>query len=221
MAVARLALEGIGRVIGAMPHPNATTLEVMRKNLLQYAEHLPTVHRGLHAIALDLGDNLGDEARSYLDDRRKGLGILPPWRAVASWSLSRDENLWQLLQQAADAETVEVRRRIKVRILEQKELVTNPMVKAQVPDNWIEAALGADFVDLLFQAVLFAIDLEKEYSVTGKYPVKSIRVPQVSASGLQYEPTEDLTAYRIAISGSAVVQRLPASPRGSASSQPR
>jgi hypothetical protein len=196
MAIAKSALEAIVRMIGANKD-DAHLLTTLEQMLSLAASEVPTVDVGLRLATLQIATNLEDETRGYLENRRRGLSAVFPWRAVMAWRLSRAERVVSLLEQVIETRDIGVRVRLASEIQHQAYGDGLASVDA-LPTNLVRAIQSSEYLERIYRATKAAIRLQQWHTQHGSYP-KDIRLLRVSLEGLRYEPNEKADGYKIVI----------------------
>jgi hypothetical protein len=199
MAVSKSALEALGKLVGKA-EDDTRFLDDLWQKLSQVESGLPSVDIGFRLARLEIASNLEIEAQAYVRDRRRGLTSLLPWRAVAAWRLSRSERLLNLLEQAADAHDPGQREQLAAEIGHQVTGNTSAVTDA-LPDNWVGAMNGAEYLERVYWITRAAIKLQQWHADNhGKYPATAaLLASSLERHGLRYEPSEDAYSYKIVV----------------------
>jgi hypothetical protein len=199
MAVAKPALEGLGRLVGKLDY-DIRLLEGTWQDLARFEMKLPSVDAGIRLARLRIATNLEIDTRAYLRDRPWVLNHVLPFRSVAAWRLSRSEHLLNILSQMSDTVDPNERETLATQIDREVTASTNQSIRDIVPDDCLGSVKTEEYLRHIYRATQAAIRLRQWSAAHGRFPV-SAEAPMLSLEreGLRYDASEDGKGYKIVI----------------------
>jgi len=199
MAVAKVALEALGKLLGDVGD-DQRFLQEISGTLARFATTLPTFDAGIRLDRLRTASDLEIEARTFANAGTWSLSRLIPRCPVTAWRLSQSESLLNLLMQLSAARNATDREGLAKRIDETVATTANQTVRDSIPYSCLNAVKSEEFLHQIYVAIDAGVELQNRRITDGLFPQSAASLSvSLDKEGLRYESFDGGKGYRILI----------------------